>query len=209
MLASSRNFKEEENLFESLINERVHMDKDTENIDKKIWSIYGKRRSILFTDLCGFSNSVHEKGIIQFIQKIYVFKSIFMKIIEKYNGHVIKIIGDSFVVLFETVDDAVNTTIETQSYLLNYNKEKEARERIFLCAGIGYGDILVIDDKELFGDEVNIASKLGEDTAEAYEILISEAARNNIGKLNDNLEFEELSCEIVNGLRAYKVFYNI
>jgi len=207
MLSNFRNLNEEERLFESLINERIQMDKSTENIDKQIWSIYGKRMSILFTDLCGFSNSVHEKGIIQFIQKIYVFKSIFMKFIDKYNGQVIKIIGDSFVVLFETVDDAINTTIETQRYLLNYNKEKEACERIFLCAGIGYGEILKVGDKELFGDEVNIASKLGEDTAEAYEILISEAAKNNIEKLNDNLYFEELNHQIVNGLKAYKVLY--
>jgi len=44
-----------------------------------------------------------------------------------------------------------------------------------LCVGIGYGRILQLDD-DLFGDEVNVAYKLGEDVAGPGEVLVSEAA---------------------------------
>lgn len=141
MLNDCRNFNEEGILFESLINERIQLHKSTENIDEQIWSIYVNKMSILFTDLCGFLITTHENGIIHFIQKIYIFKSMFLQFIEKYNGQIIKIVRDSFIVLFETVEDAISTTLETQRYLLNFNKEKGESEKIFLCAGIGYGDI--------------------------------------------------------------------
>ena len=46
--------------------------------------------------------------------------------------------------------------------------------------GIGYGRILNIADHDLFGDEVNLASKLGEDIAGMGEILLTSAARAEI-----------------------------
>ena len=42
--------------------------------------------------------------------------------------------------------------------------------------GIGYGDTLVIGDEDLFGSEMNVACKLGEDIAGLDEILITTAA---------------------------------
>ena len=42
--------------------------------------------------------------------------------------------------------------------------------------GIGYGPTLLLDDAELFGHEVNLASKLGEDLACGDEIVLTPAA---------------------------------
>jgi class 3 adenylate cyclase len=44
-----------------------------------------------------------------------------------------------------------------------------------LCIGIGFGRILQLDD-DAFGDEVNLAYKLGEDIAKGREILITASA---------------------------------
>jgi adenylate cyclase len=46
--------------------------------------------------------------------------------------------------------------------------------------GIGYGDILDLDGRELFGGEVNLASKLAEDIGEPGEILLTRAAMEAI-----------------------------
>jgi adenylate cyclase len=43
------------------------------------------------------------------------------------------------------------------------------------CIGIGFGRVLLLSN-DLFGDEVNVAYKLGEDVARSGEILVSEAA---------------------------------
>jgi hypothetical protein len=44
---------------------------------------------------------------------------------------------------------------------------------VLLCIGLGYGDVLRIGDSDVFGAEVNAASKLGEDHARPYEIMVT------------------------------------
>ena len=51
-----------------------------------------------------------------------------------------------------------------------------------LCVGIGHGRVLKIGDSDVFGHEVNLASKLGEDTAKGHEILVTRAFRDAIGE---------------------------
>ena len=53
----------------------------------------------------------------------------------------------------------------------------DADRRLYASIGIGFGDILVLADEDLFGDEVNLASKLGEDVAQGGMVLLTEAAR--------------------------------
>jgi class 3 adenylate cyclase len=47
--------------------------------------------------------------------------------------------------------------------------------------GIDYGEVLLIADADCFGDAVNLAYKLGEDIAQAGEVLISKAVRERLG----------------------------
>jgi len=49
-----------------------------------------------------------------------------------------------------------------------------SRRADLLCVGIGFGDVLRIGDSDVWGREVNAASKLGEDTAKSVEILVTE-----------------------------------
>jgi class 3 adenylate cyclase len=54
-----------------------------------------------------------------------------------------------------------------------YNVSRAPEDQVLLCLGIGYGDMLRIAEDDVFGAEVNAASKLGEDTAKAGEILVT------------------------------------
>ncbi|HEY7543836.1 MAG TPA: adenylate/guanylate cyclase domain-containing protein, partial [Blastocatellia bacterium] len=56
------------------------------------------------------------------------------------------------------------------------NSVVPAERDIFGTIGIGYGDTLVIGREDLFGSEMNLASKLGEDLGGKNEILITAAA---------------------------------
>ena len=42
--------------------------------------------------------------------------------------------------------------------------------------GVGYGEILMVEEDDFYGNELNLASKLGEDVAESGETLLTEAA---------------------------------
>src|SRR5262249_57749957 len=59
--------------------------------------------------------------------------------------------------------------------LRRVNRGKPENEQLRFSYGIGYGDILDIEG-DLFGLEVNLASKLGEDLAAPGEALLTPAA---------------------------------
>ena len=74
-----------------------------------------------------------------------------------------------------SVDDAVRSAIAMQQRCNRHNANLPPEEQVLLCLGIGFGDVLRIGDQDVYGAEVNTACKLGEDTAQAHEILLSNA----------------------------------
>ena len=54
------------------------------------------------------------------------------------------------------------------------------------CLGIGYGKILELSD-DAFGDQVNLAFKLGEDIAEPGQILLSAEAADDLRRTGAGL----------------------
>ena len=91
--------------------------------------------------------------------------------------------------------------------LVEQNKTKSEEEQILFCVGIGYGDILNIGYADVFGAEVNAASKLGEDTANAWEILVTENVKNEIESKAKDLAFSFKKIDVVppGAKGAYKV----
>jgi adenylate cyclase len=75
---------------------------------------------------------------------------------------------------------------------------------IYSTKPIGYGRILNIGDEDIFGDEVNLASKLGEDIASKGEILLSSAARAELGEAGIGTSEGSISISGIS-LRYYSV----
>ena len=48
-----------------------------------------------------------------------------------------------------------------------------AGEPYRVCIGIGYGELLHAGEEGYYGDQMNLASKLGEDIAEGAETLVT------------------------------------
>lgn len=191
---------------ELLIKKRLEKNADKEDIDRRIWDLFGETWAIMFTDLAGFSRNVERFGIIHFLQIIYESKRLFIPIIDKYDGILIKMEGDSMLVIFRNPFKALRCAIDMQKATFSYNQNKVDEEKILLCVGLGYGDILKIGDTDIFGAEVNAASKLGEDIAKQGEILCTENYIETTSKLT-NIEYEPIS-EIPSGAKkAYKIFY--
>ena len=57
------------------------------------------------------------------------------------------------------------------------NEALPAAEETQIAIGIGYGSVLDVGDGHLYGDEMNLAFKLGEDLGTAQEVLLTPAAR--------------------------------
>ena len=165
---------------EKLIEERLLPDSDKMEVDHRIWNLFGEKWAILYTDLSGFSRRVAEYGIIHFLQTIYESHRLLVPLIEQHGGILLKTEGDSLMIIFRSPGDAVNCALAMQRCLHGYNHSRSEVEKVLLCAGIGYGNMLRIGDTDIFGAEVNAASKLGEDTAEPWDILITGNVNRNI-----------------------------
>ena len=164
-----------EDRLELLIEERLKPDTDKDRIDKRIWNLFGEKWAVLYTDLSGFSRNVSEFGIIHFLQTIYESHRLLVPVIQHGCGILLKTEGDSLMVIYRNVDDAVRSAIAMQNCCQRHSTNRPAEDKVMLCIGIGYGDLLRIGDQDVYGAEVNTACKLGEDTAKAHEILISNA----------------------------------
>jgi adenylate cyclase len=193
-----------EERLEKLIASRLKEGADKETIDKRIWDLFGEEWCVMATDLSGFSRHVAKFGIIHFLQTIYESERLLIPVIERHDGILLKEEGDSFLVIFRNVTKAVDAAIEMQKVLQEYNVDKADEEKVLLCVGLGYGKMLRIGDEDVFGAEVNAASKLGEDTARADEILATEGVVERCTGLTD-MFFEEIKEIPPGATKAYKL----
>ncbi len=187
-----------------LIAARSEKDADTAAIDRKIWDLFGQRWAVMFTDLSGFSRSVDEFGILHFLQTIYEHKQLLYPVIDDHGGILVKEEGDSLLLLFRGVDSALLCAQEMMAHCERVNARRKPEEHILLCVGIGYGDILRIADEDVWGQEVNAASKLGEDRARPREILLTDAARIALGEAAP-AALSELTESVAGTPRSFRV----
>jgi len=197
-----------EDRLSKLIQERLLPDADKERIDKRIWDLFGEEWSIMFTDLSGFSRGVDKFGIIHFLQIIHESERMFIPIIEENDGILLKIEGDSFLVIFRNVNKSLKCSIEMQRTCKIYNQGKAEEEKIMLSVGLGFGKVLRIGDLDVFGAEVNASSKLGEDIGKPWEILITQGVKDNIKDFPD-ISFQEVEKAPPGAKKAYSVKYKL
>jgi adenylate cyclase len=191
-----------------LVEERCLPGADKDEIDRRIWDLFGEDWAIMFTDLSGFSRSVVAFGIIHFLQVIHEHKRLLLPIVARHDGILIKVEADSFLIIFKRAASALRCAIAMQHATRPHNEGRSAEEQVLLCIGIGYGRILRIGDTDVYGQEVNAASKLGEDTARAREILITAAALAEAGPVGDGLTCEPLDLAVPGSDSNFRVRYS-
>ena len=191
---------------ERMILHRLQPDSNRDEIDRHIWNLFGEEWAVMYTDLVGFSRHVAEYGVIHFLQTIFESHRLLMPIIEEHTGILLKIEGDSLMVIFRNVNEAINCAISMQQCCDSYNQLKPDTDQILLCVGIGYGRLLRIGDSDVFGAEVNAACKLGEDAAKAWEILVTGAVRDK-AEPPAGVAFSAVDYVPEGAANAFKVHY--
>lgn len=184
---------------------------DKAEIDRRIWNLFGERWAVMFTDLSGFSRSVAEFGIIHFLQTIHESHRVLIPCIEHHSGILLKLEGDSMLVIFRDPAEALKAAVDMQRCCANYNDGTAPEEQILMCIGLGFGDVLRIGDRDVFGAEVNAASKLGEDTAAAFDILVTGAFRDALKGAHglDGVEFVNTGFAPPGATASYKATYSV
>jgi class 3 adenylate cyclase len=197
-----------EDRLEKLMEERIKPGADTAAIDTRIWDLFGETWAVMFTDLSGFSRGVAEFGIIHFLQMIYESQRLLVPSIDRHDGILLKMEGDSMMVIFRRAVRAIECAIDMQRAAKRYNVNKSPAEQMLLCVGLGYGRMLRIGDRDVFGSEVNAASKLGEDTAGAWEILVTDCVQAEVGSMPD-VAFEPIDFTPPGASGASRVSYHL
>lgn len=195
-----------EDRLQKLIEERLAPGADKESLDRRMWDLFGEEWAIMATDLAGFSRGVARFGIIHFLQTIYEAERILVPVIERHDGILLKVEGDSFLVIFRNPNKAIRAAIAMQRTARHYNSDQPPEEHVLLCVGLGFGNVLRIGDADVFGVEVNSAYILGEDMATQSQILVTQAVRAAAGEV-EGVAFEELDAAPPGAGKAYRVIY--
>ena len=149
--------------------------------------IIRKNAAIMFTDIVGYTEitSKDEEKAINLIRKK---RELLLPLLKKYSGKLIKEIGDGTLTSYYDTDDAINCA---------NNFQLKTDEELKIRAGIHCGEV-IIDNEDVFGDVVNIASRL-ESIAKPKSILVS---KETIDQLRDkeNLNFVSLGLQSLKGV---------
>ncbi len=143
-------------------------------IDEQIKARFCRQSAVLITDMDGFSRTTKSKGIIAFLAMIQRQIDLCRPGIRDHGGQLLKVIGDDLFCAFPDAPAAVNAALAMQAAVAEDNETRAEDDRLGVAIGIGFGELLHVGDEDLFGDQVNRASKLGEDIATGGEILITE-----------------------------------
>ncbi len=154
--------------------------------------------AIMFTDIVGYTALMgnDEKKAFELLRKN---REIQKPIIEEFAGQWIKELGDGVLASFSSVSNAVYAAIKIQETCQQFNSFE-------LRIGIHQGDV-VFENGDIFGDAVNIASRL-QSAAPPGGIYVSESVHRNVSNKNDiRSEFIKLENfkHVKDAISVYKI----
>jgi adenylate cyclase len=135
---------------------------EREQLERSIEQEFGRECAVLVVDMTGFARETQLRGIVAYLALIRAMRNAAAIAVDTRSGRVVKAEADNLFCVFERAAEAIDA----------------ARELVVghdVSIGIGYGRVLDVGD-DVWGDEVNLASKLGEDVAQHGEILLTEGA---------------------------------
>ncbi len=134
-----------------------------------------RKRAVVFTDTADFTVRTAKDGILHFLMIFDRVVEQADKVVARTGGDVVKVEADSLLLRYDDVKAACAGVDAIESLLNRMNGKLPANERLRFSYGIGYGDVLDLD-QDMFGLEVNLASKIGEDLARPGEALLTPSA---------------------------------
>lgn len=163
------------NLFDHL-DELITSDIHPTEREEEIWARYGKRVAVMVIDSSGFSRVTEQHGILHFLCQLMIMRRLIRDVCQSHHSQDFRFEADNVYATFAHPDEAIKAALVIHEEVDRKRLMLTPAEPFRVCIGIGYGDLLHSETLEgYFGTEMNLASKLGEDTARSGETLITEA----------------------------------
>ncbi len=142
--------------------------------------LFGSTITILFSDIRGFTEFTDEYGDEAAYRMLQHHNSLVKEQTELHGGHIVKTLGDSFMVSFDAARTAVTCAVAIQRAIAQYNRTQQG-PRIQIGVGINTGEP-VREAEDLFGGAVNLASRICAASGPG-RILVSETVRQVVGRI--------------------------
>ena len=187
---------------DDLLIDRVEHPERTKAIDAKIRQHYEWDVAVFVLDMSGFSRLGLKHGIIHYLSVVQRMRVVVAPAVAAHHGLVIKFEADNCFAVFPTVEDALLASHRIHRDLALANLATPDESDAHVSIGIGFGPTLLACD-DMYGSELNLASKLGEDVAKRGEILLTAAAKKSLKR---KLILEQLSLPVGDRkMKAYKL----
>jgi class 3 adenylate cyclase len=128
--------------------------------------------AIMFTDVEGFTTKMAENEVyaLRLIQRDY---DIMQQFCDRFDGRVLKSLGDGLLVFFEEASSAVRCALGIQQQFADVAAQLPATDCLYHRIGIHVGEV-IFDGTDVMGNGVNMAARLQKE-APAGGISLSQA----------------------------------
>lgn len=159
--------------------------------------------AILAADVVGYSRLMHgdDRATLKLLNES---RELFDRESGQRGGRIVNAPGDSVLVEFASVVQAVSCALEVQRRFAERNKPLPEENRMRFRIGVNLGDVLV-DGSGLYGDGVNVAARL-ESLCEPGAIAISASAYEQVRDRLDLAFVDDGEHEVKNIARPVHVY---
>ena len=167
---------EDENLFQRM--SRL-LQSGIEPVSKHrgLWQRYGETVAVLVLDSSGFSRVTESHGIIHFLSRLMLLRDMTEPLLNTHGARQLRFEADNAFAVFDNLNAAITAALALHEKIYASGLMLTQEERFSVSIGIGYGEMLFSETLEgYFSEEMNFASKLGEDLGEGDETLITNNA---------------------------------
>ena len=154
--------------------------------------------AVWFADLVGYS-ALSETNEAEALRAVRRFQAIVRAVVETHGGRVVKFLGDGALAEFPSTGQAVRSADALRSDFARV-AEAEGLRANELRIGVHVGDVATSDDGDLYGDGVNVASRI-QAAAVPGEVWVSEDVRRQL-RQHPELRFASRGERTLKGLRS-------
>ncbi|WP_027848944.1 adenylate/guanylate cyclase domain-containing protein [Marinospirillum minutulum] len=147
-----------------------------------------KKLSILFADICGSTKLYDSLGDARAREIVSTTLNLLTEVINRYQGTVIKTLGDEIMCTFDNAEIATKAACDMQESLEEANEQGVTEIPVTIRVGFHYGSC-ILEDGDVHGDAVNVAARMAAQAKSRQIITTAESAKLLPSVLQESTRF--------------------
>ena len=145
--------------------------------------------AVVYADMAGYSRLIglDDLGTLERLRALR--SALIDPAIDEYGGKIVQTGGDSLLIVFDSIDGAVQCVVKVQRQVPDYDGDQPADRAIRFRVAINVGDVIA-EGTDFHGEAVNVAARL-QSECPAGGVCVTRAVRDHVHDRLD-LAFEPL-----------------